>query len=105
MLDYLIEIFKGGMPYLVKRELSDEERAQEVKFQLARGNHKSATSKLAEVVTLLEKDVVHGFCLPIASSVVHLIRGGMVQPCSVVGQFGIQVNGTWVLKERLTHNL
>ena len=105
MLGYLIHLFEHGMPYLVSRELSEDERVAELSHQVTRGNHKSASSKSDEVAALLAKDVKHGFCLPFPAQLVDKIKGGMVQPCGLASQFSLLEDGSRVAKDRLTHDL
>jgi hypothetical protein len=67
--------------------LSESERVQELTLQLARGNHKSASEKLEVASRLLNKDVAHGFSLPVHASIVPGIQGAMVEPCRIATQF------------------
>ena len=93
------------MSYIFKRELSEDERMVELDAQLQRGNHQSASSKAVELVAKVYKDVTYGFALPVAKSVVKLIKGAMVQPCGLAAQFSLTKTGLRVLKDRLTHDL
>jgi hypothetical protein len=58
-------ILTNGMSYHFTRELSEDERMQELTLQLARGNHNSAKEKEEVAARLLLKDVTHGFSLPV----------------------------------------
>jgi len=102
---YLKEMFQSGFDYFVLRELTDDERLQELSAQIERGNHKSATQSQDEVTAMLLGDVKRGFILPLRADDVRRLRGSLVQPCGLVRQFGIQSDGTRKLKSRMTHDL
>ena len=72
---------------------------------IKRGNHKSATSRLEDLLSKVKRDVVYGFALPVCKSIVRRIKGAMVQPCGLAAQFTLTASGLRVLKDRLTHNL
>jgi hypothetical protein len=95
----------NGMDYRFTRELSDEERVKELKLQLARGNHKSASEKEEVTEKLLLKDVVHGFSLPVRADRVRHIKGAMIEPCGITSQLKLQLDGSRKLVDRLTQDL
>ena len=101
----LTELLTEGMPYVFNRELTSAERRKEVLAMLARGNHKSAQSEQFQVGKLLEKDVLHGFAIPIPISVVSRIPGAMVQPLGLAQQWTVNPEGKRVIKFRLTQDL
>ncbi len=94
-----------GMEYVFDRELSPEERSNEVTAILARGNHKSAKVEQDRVGELLAMDVIHGFTIPLPVGVVKLIPGAMVQPLGLVQQWTIDQDGLRKAKFRLTQDL
>jgi hypothetical protein len=102
---YLKQVLGEGMDYHFTRELSEDERTDELEAQLARGNHKSAVENEDRVIALLAKDVKHGFCFPFPAGLVGKIKGGAVQPGGVTTQFGLKADGTREQKKRLTHDL
>jgi hypothetical protein len=93
------------MDYRFTKELSDEERRAEVSAMLERGNHKSVQEDGEEVAKLLEKDVLHGFSLPVSPEIVPNIEKAMVQPAGVVKQFSLREDGARFQKRRLTQDL
>ena len=73
---------------------------------IERGNHKSANDELARVKTLLAKDVVHGFSIPLPAELVRKLPGTAVQPLGIVAQWTVQPeDGTREIKHRLTQDL
>ena len=103
--DHLSQTFRSGMDYHYSRELSEEERTEELEAQLARGNHKSAEEDRDHLSKLLGKDVAHGFAFTLEASRVKCIKRAMVQPCGLAEQHGMRADGTRFLKKRLTHDL
>ena len=91
---FFSEVLENGMSYHFTEELSESERLAELKAMIERGNHTSVMEDSEEVATLLEKDVLHGFSLPVSPEVVLGIEGAMVQPAGVVKQFSLQGDGT-----------
>jgi hypothetical protein len=94
-----------GMQYVFDRELSPEERNNEVTAMLARGNHKSAQEEQDRVGELLAKDVTHGFTIPLPISELKLIPGAMVQPLGLAQQWTVDHDGARKAKLRLTQDL
>jgi hypothetical protein len=102
----LVSLLTEGMHYVFVRDLSPEEKREEVAAMLARGNHKSAQLERERVGELLAKDVAHGFTIPLPISVVTSIPGAMVQPLGLVQQWTIDHNGERKIKySRLTQDL
>lgn len=102
---YIEKIVSEGMDYECTRNLSEEERRVELRAQIERGNHKSASENTDEIQKLLLKDVTHGFSLPIKADIIGRLQGAMVQPCGMVSQFSLQADGSRKKKNRLTHDL
>ena len=93
------------MQYVFERELTPDERSDEVDAMLASGNHKSAHTERVRVGELLAKDVTHGFTIPLPLSVVRLIPGAMVQPLGLVQQWTVNLDGERKAKFRFTQDL
>jgi hypothetical protein len=102
---FFADVLQNGMSYHFTDELSEEERTEEVRAMIKRGNHKSVQEDSEAVGKLLAKDVLHGFSLPVDPSIVPRLPGAMVQPCGVVKQFSLQEDGSRILKRRLTQDL
>ena len=102
---HLCQMLQGGFRYRLSRELSEDERAKELAAQIVRGNHKSATESEAEVQTLLEGDVRHGFVLPVWEDALLRVKGCHLQPGGMVRQFSLKADGTRKVKNRFTHDL
>ena len=101
----LEKLLTEGMQYVFERELSPEERVDEVAAMLSRGNHKSAQTEPQRVGELLAKDVTHGFTIPLPIAVVELIPGSLVQPLGLVQQWTVDHDGKRKAKFRLTQDL
>ena len=101
----LADLLTNGMDYVFTREVSESEREGEVIAMLSRGNHKSAQSEQGQVGSLIAKDVLHGFTIPIPVDTVHKIPGVMVQPLGLVQQWTVSPDGKRVIKYRLTQDL
>jgi hypothetical protein len=99
------EVIVTGMPYRYAREITEEEREQEVIAMLARGNHKSAQEEPEIVGKLLSKDVVHGFSMILPIGVVPLIPDAMVQPVGLAKQWTLDDQANRVVKYRITQDL
>ena len=54
---------------------------------------------------LLDKDVVHGFTIPLPITTVRLIPNAGIQPLGLASQWTINENGERVIKYRLTQDL
>jgi hypothetical protein len=102
---FFSEVLTNGMDYHFTEELSEEQRKAEVRAMITRGNHQSVKEDWQEVAKLLEKDVLHGFSLPVHPDVVPDITRAMVQPAGVVKQFSLREDGSRTLKRRLTQDL
>jgi hypothetical protein len=63
-------VLRDGMDYFFEADISEDQRTTELEANLERGDHKSATSRLAGTESMLEKDVRHGFSLPFPHSLV-----------------------------------
>ncbi|NER25730.1 MAG: hypothetical protein F6J96_34575 [Symploca sp. SIO1C2] len=102
---FLCEVFRHGLPFRVKRELSPEECKIERESNLNRGNHRSAVENIDKVKELLAKEVKHGFSFVIPREAVDSIPRALVQPCGIVSQFSINSDGSRKKKLRLTHDM
>jgi hypothetical protein len=86
-------------------ELTSEQRLEELDANVKRGNHKSAESEPEKVISLLAKDVRHGFSLPVLPDLAYKLLDALVQPCGMVRQFALNASGGRELKTRLTQDL
>ena len=101
----LRRLLQKGMAYVFSRELDEHTKREEMLSLLDRGNHKSANDEIERVSALLEKDVKHGFTIPLPASIVPFLPGAAVQPLGVVAQWTVESDGTRVVKHRLTQDL
>jgi hypothetical protein len=102
---FLRTVLHNGMDYFFKSQLTEDQRKAELHANVERGNHKSADASADKVRQLLDKDVRHGFSLPVRTELVYKIPKALVQPCGVVTQYALTASGERQLKERLTQDL
>ena len=81
----------------------DTER-EDLIIGLERGNHKGALNQPKELITLVHKDVTHGYALPINGDTATKINGGAWAPLNIQEQWSINEKGERIMKKRLTHD-
>ncbi|KAI2493346.1 hypothetical protein MHU86_21191 [Fragilaria crotonensis] len=101
----LSQVLKFGMSYVFERELDPVTKADELQKLLARGNHKSAEEHADQVTKLINKDVTHGFVIPITIATVERIPNAAMQPLGLVHQWTLDAKGNRTDKYRLTQDL
>lgn len=84
--EYCSKIFQEGMSSNLLSKLNEDQWMTELMAQLGQEIHYLATQILA-------KEVQHGFAIPIFPVIIPRLKGGMVQPCSVIEQFSLDFNG------------
>ena len=89
------------IPLLPSNPIADKE---DVALGLKRGNHKGANNQPAVLHKLVEKDVTHGFALPIDINTASNIVGGAWAPLNITEQWSINEKGDRIEKKRLTHD-
>ena len=86
-------------------ELDESSRASDLQEALAFGNHKGASSNPALLKQLVEKDVSHGYALPLPLAKISRLPGGaLMAPMNIMRQNTIDEQGRIVEKDRLTHD-
>ena len=85
-------------------EISEENRKRDLDDALSFGNHKGAIAKPELLKNLINKDVIHGYSLPIPLSSVKSIPGLVMAPMNIMAQNTINELGQIIPKDRLTHN-
>jgi hypothetical protein len=98
------QVLANGMDFYFDQALSETERLAELDEIIVRGNHKSAQENEDDVKRLLQKDVHHGFSLPVTPEIVRKLKGAMVQPAGLALQFALLEDGSRVPKRRLTQD-
>ena len=98
-------VLKFGMSYVFERELDQTTKSEELRTLLARGNHQSAKAHPDRVSNLLEKDVTHGFAIPLPIEAVLRIPNAALQPLGLAHQWTLDKNGNRVAKYRMTQDL
>ena len=93
-------VHQHGMHYAFTSTLSNDERMAELKANIARGNHRSATERAEILDEKLERDVRFGFSVPVWASSLLDMPGTMVQACGLAVQQVLEG-----IKYRLTHDL
>ena len=77
---------------------------EDISRGLERGNHKGALNQPKELITLVHKDVIHGYALPIEKEAASKIEGGAWAPLNIQEQWSINEKGECIIKKRLTHD-
>jgi hypothetical protein len=85
-------------------EISKEEQVQGLKDALTFGNHKGALAKPELLKKPTEKDVKHGYSVPIPLNSVKQILGLEMAPMNIMDQNTINELGQVIPKDRLTLN-
>jgi hypothetical protein len=85
-------------------EISEDNRKRDLDDALSFGNHKGPIVKLELLKKLINKDVIHGYSLPIPLSSVKSIPGLVMAPMNIMAQNTINEYGQIIPKDRLTHN-
>ena len=67
-------------------------------------NHKGADNNKDLLCKMVNKDVIHGYALPIPLQKVPNLDGALLSPLNIQDQFGIHEKGKITGKKRLTHN-
>lgn len=84
--------------------ISEEQRIEDIKTSLSRGNHKSATTNQTLLEDLLQDDISAGFQVPLPVSSLRKIKNGVIAPYGIAFQSSINERGEVIPKERVTHD-
>ena len=87
------------------KELNEEERKGDLIERLQRGNHKSAAQHHDFLTRALKKEVEKGWMLPLPIRAAAHIPGSEMAPMGVAVHMGINAEGSYIPKERVTHDL
>ena len=99
----LINILAHGAEYPMV-ELEPSLRLQDLTEGLERGNHKGATIFQAELEKKFEKEIMHGWMLPLPKEAATLLPFAEYCPTSIVEQMTIDDMGTFIEKRRPIHD-
>ena len=83
MFGFFTEMHQEGIEYHYDRDLTENERLEELQANLTCGNHNSAKSRPEELVTKINREVTYGFALRLWLSTLAKIPKAMLQ--AVVG--------------------
>lgn len=103
--DYLANLFSEAMDYNFEVTLTEDQQMPEIWAQMDRKNHSSAAGNANTICDLLAKEVRYRFAISLDPTGVLKLKGGLVQPCGIVEQFLLGLDGSWKLNKRLTYNL
>ena len=96
-------ILKHGAEYPMV-ELDPSSRLQDLTEGLQRGNHKGATIFHTELEKKFEKEIKHGWMLPLPKEAANLLPFAEYCPTSIVEQITIDDMGTSIEKRRPIHD-
>ena len=91
-------ILKNGSDWPLK-DISEELRKRDLDDALSFGNHKGAIAKPELLKNLINKDVIHGYSLPIPLSSVKSIPGLVMAPMNIMAQNTINELGQIIPKD------
>ena len=86
-------------------EISEQERVNDLVERLQRGNHKSAERNADFLASALKKEIAKGWLLPLPASEALSIPSVELAPMGVATHLGINAEGEFIAKDRLTHDL
>ena len=85
--------------------MHENERIEDLLGRLGRGNHKSAKDNAAFLEAALQKEVQKGWLLPLPAAQSGVIPNLELAPLGVAVHLGINIEGDYVPKQRVTHDL
>ena len=94
---------KSGFNYPLT-PLSNTDRKLDLQEVFIFGNHTGVDKHRDFYLNLIQKDVVHGYCLPFPLSTIKSIPGAIVSPLNIAEQNKINERGEIIPSKRLTHN-
>jgi hypothetical protein len=86
------------------RQISDNDRNNDIMFFLSRGNHKSASNHDEIIRQLLAEDVNRGYSLILPIEAIHHLKSISISPIRCQQQNTINEKGEIIVKHRLTHD-
>ena len=86
-------------------EISEDERMEDLRERLQRGNHKSAKEHDEFLETALKQEVTKGWLLPLPAEKAAHIPTMEMAPLGVAVHQGISADGDYIAKSRVTHDL
>jgi hypothetical protein len=99
----LRDILENGAKFPLN-ELSEEDRAIDLEFQLSRGNHKSLSKFEKFIDPAITEDIERGFALPLPLKYLEKIPKASIAPLGCHKQTMINTSGEIIPKYRLTHD-
>ena len=86
-------------------QVEESIRKEDAKLAAKRGNHKSAQKNSAFLTTALSKEIEKGWELLLPASAIDEIPNIVLSPMGVAVHMGIQEDGSFAPKHRVTHDL
>jgi hypothetical protein len=100
---YLKELLDKGATFPLQ-EMSNDKRAEDLKFHLDHGNHKSSFKYKSVMDTNISEDVSRGFALPLPINILSDIPNASLAPLGCHKQETINEKGAKIPKFRMTHD-
>jgi hypothetical protein len=101
--DRLRDILDNGASFPL-HPLNENDRRADLEFHLSRGNHKSAEKYKHIINGIITKDIVHGYALPLPTSILCKIPNASIAPLGCHKQSTIDSKGSIIPKFRMTHD-
>jgi hypothetical protein len=99
----LRQILSSGAEFSLE-PLSNDDRIQDLEYHLNRSNHKSALKNSRILDDLINKDIRHGFALPLPIETYKEFKNTSIAPLGCQEQETINAQGEHVPKYRMTHD-
>ena len=98
------KLLQHGSSWKLK-DVQEDVRTQDMEAALKRGNHKSAAKHADFLVNALSKEIVKGWELLLPASAAKIIPTLVLSPMGVAEHLGVQADGSFAPKKRVTHDL
>ena len=100
----LRELLDKGAQFPLE-SISESERLNDLMGRIAKGNHKSASENADFLADALKKEIQRGWILPLPVEAAMEIPNMEMAPLGVATHLGINADGEFIPKMRVTHDL
>jgi hypothetical protein len=97
------QMLVSGCDYVLL-PLTEADRLEDIRANMMRGNHQSATQHAERIQQMMESEVTNGWQLILPLVAIFLLPGAVLGPLGIVSQDTISELGEIVPKWRLTHD-
>ena len=98
------QLLDDGAKFPLK-SITENERVNDLMGRLDRGNHKSAAHESKFLAEALKKEIHKGWLLPLPAEAAVEIPNMEIAPLGVATHLGVNADGDFIPKQRVTHDL